>query len=658
MKRIRHWFRGVGRRLAGMSLRTRLAAGMLAVLVAAGAAWLAGGTGEPAMTAVLDEPLEKAAIIEARSLLDAKNIPTRTEDGMLLAAPQHRDQARSILTDRDLLVERPARSFTQLLSEDNIWASLDHTAKRWQAGKMEALERIISDFPTVRKARVLFEQGTPRSLGAAASKPTAAVAVKLKTGERMNIELVAAIADLVAGSITSMQPGEVSIIDTASGMSFRVTDATAADIAALRLRQEAEAYYGAKIRSAVSYIDGVVVDVRAAGADAGRGAPESLSVRISIPRSYLDSVAARSDALVPEPGAQISEDLFENIGDLQLSAGVIGAIEKVRRAALKSAGIINPSAVEMCWHYDVKPTITAKAASSTPMPAQSRHDGISLAAAGAGVVCWAALMSALLAVRRLKRYSGDADNGAPAESQQGRAVQFAEAHDPRMAIQAATARDVARALRDEQPQTIAVMLSRLSPDKAAEVLRSLPGDTQVAASRLIARLDRIDREAAEEIERVIAARLGESGGEVDSHINGVSQLAKILDHAGAATERRVVKGLSGSDPGLVESLRAPILAFEDIVAVPAERLRATLAAVDVEELAVALRTAGGEVAEKVFACIPAQAGERLREEMARIGPVRLSDVEIAQKIVLEAITDVELGEYLVAGESERSELLA
>ena len=56
--------------------------------------------------------------------------------------------------------------------------------------------------------------------------------------------------------------------------------------------------------------------------------------------------------------------------------------------------------------------------------------------------------------------------------------------------------------------------------------------------------------------------------------------------------------------------------------------------------------------------MPDQAGERLRDEMARIGPVRLSDVEAAQKIVLEAITDVELGEYLAAGENKKNELLA
>ncbi len=71
-----------------------------------------------------------------------------------------------------------------------------------------------------------------------------------------------------------------------------------------------------------------------------------------------------------------------------------------------------------------------------------------------------------------------------------------------------------------------------------------------------------------------------------------------------------------------------------------------------------MRTAGGEVADKVFSSMHAQAGERLRDEMARIGPVRLSDVEAAQRIILEAITDVDLGEYLAAGESEKSELLA
>ena len=88
-----------------------------------------------------------------------------------------------------------------------------------------------------------------------------------------------------------------------------------------------------------------------------------------------------------------------------------------------------------------------------------------------------------------------------------------------------------------------------------------------------------------------------------------------------------------------------MFAFEDIARFPTKHLRGALQTVDREELAVALRTAGREVRRRIFSGLSLSGARRVRQEMERIGPVRLSDVEAAQQQIVEVLSSVDFGEY-------------
>jgi flagellar motor switch protein FliG len=213
-------------------------------------------------------------------------------------------------------------------------------------------------------------------------------------------------------------------------------------------------------------------------------------------------------------------------------------------------------------------------------------------------------------------------------------------------------------LREEHPQTIAMVLVHLGPARAAAVLASLDAQRQVDIARRIAAMNRIDPAVLGEAENALCERLRESSAQTAGGIEGVSTVARILHHAGYATEKAVLEGLSGDEPSLADSIRRRMFEYEDIVLLPAHRLRAALERVDVEELAVSLRTAGESFREKLFSAVPARTARRIREEMDRIGPVRLSDVEAAQQHVVEVVRQSETGEYISAGKVPRGEVLA
>ena len=120
-------------------------------------------------------------------------------------------------------------------------------------------------------------------------------------------------------------------------------------------------------------------------------------------------------------------------------------------------------------------------------------------------------------------------------------------------------------------------------------------------------------------------------------LGGADALAEILNHCGYETEKAVLEGLDGEEPALAESIRKRMFGFEDIASMSTKRLRASLEQVPSDELAIALRTAGEELKKKVLSSLSAAAGKAVREEMDRIGPVRISDVEAAQRRVLEAV---------------------
>jgi len=647
MNLLRKWARYAALRVGSMSRRARLAAAALAVLVLAGIVWLVAASSGPEMVPVLTQPLGPEEVAAAGRLLSQRGIAHRQESDRLLVPRSSLQEARALLASEHLPQLDASSALEQVARENDIWCSQAQSDKRWQAAKMATLGRLISMFPSVQSATVIFDAGSPRRLGNGGEPPSAAVKVTLRPNAKMTEKLVAAIADLVAGSTAGMSRQNVRIVDSA-GMSYRVSEPGAAGGELDRLRAT-EAYYLERIGAALQYIDGVIVTAQVSP-DPGSG--KCVGASVSVPRSYLAAVYRLSRGGAPS-------------GDEEMQAFAAPHLAKIRETVARAIGADAPEAVKADWYYDVsaEPADRSQAAP----PGRTGLSGwvlafvISAGAAATGAAGW---LLRRRAVRRRRMSAGAeparkpalAGRGIPGTDSSG----AGEGDSSRFFafLQGVSSKDLLDALRAEHPQTIAMVLSHLSEHKAGEILAGLPAPRQVEIAHRIAGLERIDPEVASEVERTLAARLaGAPAGERGAP-GGVATVARILQRAGHATERAVLEGLAPSEPALADSIRRQLFAFEDIAQMPSARLGAALEHLDADELAVALRTSGDQIKQKVLSCLRPTQARRLRDQMESIGPVRLSDVEAAQQSVVEVVRRQEDGRYAPVGKVGQDGLLA
>ena len=191
-------------------------------------------------------------------------------------------------------------------------------------------------------------------------------------------------------------------------------------------------------------------------------------------------------------------------------------------------------------------------------------------------------------------------------------------------------------VQGEHPQTLALILAHVPSRMAAQMLAVLPRDKQVEVSRRVVDLEQIDPEMVAEIEQALSARLAE-GTKWQPVLGGLTSIAQILHHAGYATERTVLEALATQQPALADRIRRRLFAFEDLAATESADLRDALSGFEHSDLAVALRTASKDLKRKILSSLAPGSARRVRREMDRIGPVRLSDVEAAQQRIVDAV---------------------
>jgi flagellar motor switch protein FliG len=141
-------------------------------------------------------------------------------------------------------------------------------------------------------------------------------------------------------------------------------------------------------------------------------------------------------------------------------------------------------------------------------------------------------------------------------------------------------------------------------------------------------------------------------------VGGVQAVAEVLNMAGRATEKAILEGLEEDDPQLVEEIRRLMFVFEDIIRVNDKGIQAVLKEVENEELALALKTASEDLKAKIFTNMSERASQLINEEMEFMGPVRVSDVEMAQQKIVDIVRRLEdAGEVIIAGRGGEKELI-
>ena len=201
----------------------------------------------------------------------------------------------------------------------------------------------------------------------------------------------------------------------------------------------------------------------------------------------------------------------------------------------------------------------------------------------------------------------------------------------------------------EQPQTIALILCYLQPDKAAQVMAELPEETQSEVAYRIATMNNTSPMVIKEIESVLEGKLSSVVRTEMTTIGGVETLVGILNQVDRTTEKNITEGLERVDAELADKVKSSMFVFEDIISLDDVSIQRILREVEASDLALALKGCSEEVAECVYRNQSKRAAASLKEDMEFLGPVRLMDVEKSQQKIVSVIRRLDdAGEIIIS----------
>ena len=201
----------------------------------------------------------------------------------------------------------------------------------------------------------------------------------------------------------------------------------------------------------------------------------------------------------------------------------------------------------------------------------------------------------------------------------------------------------------EHPQTIALILCYLQPEKAAQVMAELPEGTQSEVAYRIATMSTTSPMVIKEIEKVLESKLSSVVRTEMTTLGGVETLVDILNQVDRTTERNITESLEREDAELADRVKSSMFVFEDIITLDDVAIQRILREVEAKELALALKGCSEEVAEVIYKNQSKRAAASLKEDMEFLGPVRLMDVEKAQQGIVAIIRRLdEAGEIIIS----------
>lgn len=208
-------------------------------------------------------------------------------------------------------------------------------------------------------------------------------------------------------------------------------------------------------------------------------------------------------------------------------------------------------------------------------------------------------------------------------------------------------------VQNEHPQVVALILAHLKQEQAAEVLSALPGKLQAEVILRMANMNAVSPEIIGEIERTLRNRLS-SERHGAFKIGGVKVVAELLNKATRETERNVFEVIENSNPELVSQIREHMFVYEDLGKISDLGIQRIIKEVDNRDLILSLKASSNEVKERFFKNVSERKSQMIKEDMASLGPVRLREVEEAQRrIVSIARNLVQSGEVeLIRSEKE------
>jgi len=198
-------------------------------------------------------------------------------------------------------------------------------------------------------------------------------------------------------------------------------------------------------------------------------------------------------------------------------------------------------------------------------------------------------------------------------------------------------RAIADLIRNEHPQIMAIVLSHLEPDQAAETLKHFPDRMRADVLLRVATLDNVPPDALNELNEVMEKQFAGSQGSKATTIGGIKVAANILNFVDGGQDQVILAAIGKVDEALSGQIQELMFVFDDLASLDDKSMQAILREIPGERLPLALRGGSAQVKDKVLKNMSQRAAQILQEDMDDRGPVKLSEVESAQKELLQIV---------------------
>lgn len=216
---------------------------------------------------------------------------------------------------------------------------------------------------------------------------------------------------------------------------------------------------------------------------------------------------------------------------------------------------------------------------------------------------------------------------------------------------------LANFLQKEYPQTVAVVLSKISTEHAARVLGMLPEGFAMEVIHRLLRMEAVQKEVLDDVERTLRSEFMTNLARTqrrDSH----EMMAEIFNSLDRSVETKFMESLEEQSPESAEKIRSLMFTFEDLTKLDPTAIQTIIRAVDKDKLTIALKGSTESLRDLFFSNMSERAAKIMKEDMTSMGPVRLKDVEESQQNIVSTAKDLEArGEIVIASGSEEDELI-
>jgi flagellar motor switch protein FliG len=210
-------------------------------------------------------------------------------------------------------------------------------------------------------------------------------------------------------------------------------------------------------------------------------------------------------------------------------------------------------------------------------------------------------------------------------------------------------------VKNEHPQTVALILSQLLPEEASQVLAVLPEQLQLEVVDRLAKFENVSPEMLRDVAHVLEREI-KTAQVATKKVGGIKAIAEMLNNMERQKSSELIARIEENDPEMAEEIRQNMFIFEDLVKIDDRGVQEIMKEISTDILAKAMKTASEVIKKRIYKNMSERAGDMLREDIEDMGPTRISDIEKAQnEIVKVTMKLADEGKVFISGGKEEDE---